>query len=212
MGWKFQLCHNIEITMHHLLNSKCGVANFCQSFLSHAWLTVILWCNAENGITDICIYSMLCETNASYVMFDVHISSSLYVVIAAESTPMATLHCTVISIPFPFSIHAARQTMKKLEHICKSAHTNTGKTVKTNKLVIGIMVIQLISFRMYARLIDGMGMVKTFVRLYAKLRKIQKATVYLRGLISIEWKNSRKSFTCFDKHTDTRRERKRVTE
>lgn len=46
-------------------------------------------------------------------------------------------------------------------------HTNTGKTVKTNKLVIGIMVIQLISFRVCVWS-KGMRNVKTFVRLHAE--------------------------------------------
>lgn len=76
-----------------------------------------------NGIIDVC--------RAYYVMFDVHISSS----------SSHWQHCTAISMCHILD-SCSPETMAKLAY--------TGKTVKTNKLVIGIMVIQLISFRMCA--------------------------------------------------------------
>lgn len=126
---------------------------------------------AHCGICDVHILCFCSLRPALFLLF----SLFFCLVFAPWAMHKRAFVCKTISIPYTYvhissALSLTRKQWQKLVYsqVCAHTHTHTHtfrKTVKTNKLVIGIMVIQLISFRVCVWL-KGMRIVKTFVRLH----------------------------------------------
>lgn len=166
-SWKL-----FELLRAESIESKCKrgkkrIERNARKFPSYAWLTVITRRLVENGIINVCRECWM--PNVRCAMCDVHIMYDSFSQSLASLAPCSLCVCCAVSlckccdidIPYPLDAHRVPLYVKTMETKfsifeglpaieCREyfaisvSYTNTGKTVKTNKLVIGIMVIQLI--------------------------------------------------------------------